>query len=65
MENSKEDIELKNYIEESKKRQFIISIIIYILNSLLDLLTFGLISYLVHLSFKSPFKNHIIGDLNK
>ena len=34
------------------------------LNVILDGFTFICISKLVNLSFKSPFKNHIIGDLN-
>ena len=64
MENSSEEIEFQKYIKKSKKIQKRIRIIIYILNNILEVFTFICISKLVHLSFKSPFKNHIIGDLN-
>ena len=65
MSNSSEGIEIvQDYLNNAKKRQKIIRIVIYILNLALDALTFGFIAKLVHLSFKSPFKNHIIGDLN-
>ena len=65
---SPEDIEL-NYIVQSnlqkiKKRHEIIQMIIYFLNFILYVLTFIFVSMLVHLSFKNPFKNHKIGDLN-
>ena len=51
-------------MQEAKKRQKLIRLIILYLNNILELITFILICILVNLSFKPPFKNHIIGDLN-